>query len=84
MERLLAGMSKIQKDKLLHMVYGTVIFLFLNLLLSDMNALLSVFLIATIKEVYDYLNNDKHTVDYKDALATVVLPMLIVLTEMLQ
>ena len=63
-------MTKVPCDKFAHFTLGALIFA-LSYPLSGWYALLTVALVAVVKEVYDrYTPN--HTSDYKDAIATVM------------
>jgi hypothetical protein len=51
-------------DKALHYVYGSVLFSVFYHMLGTGNSLLVVALVASGKEIYDYLHRDSHTPDF--------------------
>lgn len=55
-------------DKILHVFIGIVIYL-------TFKSLYLVILIAVLKEVYDYFKHGKP--DYKDIIATILVPIII-------
>jgi hypothetical protein len=63
-------MPTIPYDKALHYVYGSVIFAVCYHLIGVGNSLLAVLLVASGKEVYDYMHRDSHTPDIWDLIAT--------------
>ena len=64
-------MPTIPYDKALHYLYGSVIFaVCYHLLLGWSNALWAVAMIASGKEIYDYMHRDSHTPDFMDFVAT--------------
>jgi hypothetical protein len=63
-------MPTIPYDKALHYVYGSIIFAACYHLLGVGNSLLAVLLVASGKEVYDYMYRDSHTPDFMDIVAT--------------
>jgi hypothetical protein len=63
-------MPTIPYDKALHYVYGSVIFAVCYHLVGVGNSLLAVLLVASGKEVYDYMHRDSHTPDIWDLIAT--------------
>lgn len=83
------GLTMLQPDKALHALVGGAIFsaAYVLFTLAGLPALHiasgAVVLAAVGKEVYDYLNRDRHTPDGMDALATlaggavVALPLLV-------
>lgn len=62
---------KIQKDKKLHLIAGLIIF-FSLLVFGKIPALIGAGLGGILKEVYDYFNQDKHTVDFYDFVFTLL------------
>jgi hypothetical protein len=61
-----------RRDKKLHLIVGLGVGA-LTMFLTSGNAYytsLAILLAGVIKEVYDYFNRDKHTVDIYDALYT--------------
>jgi len=67
----------IPHDKALHALYGLIIYSFLSLFVSPASALIVVIVGAVGKEIYDYFNQDKHTVDVMDTVATTLVPMVL-------
>ena len=63
-------LAKLPYDKALHFVYGSLIFAACYHLLGIGNSLLAVCLIASGKEIYDYMHRDSHTPDFWDFVAT--------------
>ena len=76
MEYLL-GKLIIPHDKALHALYGLILYSFLCFIVSPLIAVVVVISIAALKEVYDYFNIDKHTVDIVDIVATALVPMVL-------
>jgi len=64
-------LSKIPCDKLGHIVAGLFIYAVCHFI-TPLFGLAMVFLAATGKEIYDYINKDKHTPDVWDAIATLI------------
>jgi len=64
-------LSKIPCDKLGHIVAGLFIYSVCHFI-TPLFGLAMVFLAATGKEIYDYINKDKHTPDVWDAIATLI------------
>ena len=67
-------LSKIPKDKLLHSFYGTLAYIVVSCF-SHYVAMLSVIVLAVSKEVYDDIKYGGF--DWKDIVATVVIPILL-------
>lgn len=67
-------LSKIPKDKLLHSFYGTITYIIVSCFSHDV-AMLSVVVLAVSKEVYD--DRIYSGFDWKDIVATTVLPILL-------
>lgn len=64
-------MPTIPYDKALHYIYGSIIFaVCYHLFLGWGIAMWTVLLIASGKEVYDYMHRDSHTPDIWDLIAT--------------
>jgi len=71
------GRLTIPYDKALHALYGMVIYSVLVLYMSYGTALTCVVVCALLKELYDYFNKDKHTVDIMDIAATAFVPVVL-------
>lgn len=76
-EYILAKLNIGLNDKVMHAMYGTIIYLMLLLVISPLQALIGITIIAVGKEVYDYFNSSIHTPDMYDALATIVVPLVL-------
>lgn len=75
MEKIIQVMSKIPKDKLLHCVYGMVVFTLVVGLVGTVAAAMVVTGVALVKEIVDVKGSG---FSWKDITATVVLPWLLV------
>lgn len=62
----------LKQDKANHLIYGLLIFSTIYPIFGLLIASIICSLFAFGKEVYDYMNKDKHTPDLKDALITIV------------
>lgn len=78
---MLEFLTNIDKDKLLHSFYGTLIYALVSVF-NVYIALGIVILVAAGKEVYDYKDYGKF--DIKDAMFTVMIPALLVLVELIK
>ena len=78
MDKLLKIMSNIPKDKLLHSLYGTLLYSLLSIWSLEL-ALWVVLITALCKEFYDEYKYGRF--DYMDILATAILPYLLYLKE---
>ena len=67
-------LSKIPKDKLLHSFYGALTYIIISFFSHDI-AMLSVITLAVSKEVYD--DKKYGGFDWKDIVATTVIPILL-------
>ena len=67
-------LSKIPKDKLLHSFYGTLTYIIVSYINHDI-AMLSVIALAVSKEEYD--ERKYGGFDWKDIVATTVIPMML-------
>lgn len=65
-------------DKYKHAIFGTLIYLLTWMLFGDIIALIAVFCIGIGVEIYDKISG-KGEADYKDVIATVVIPTIIYL-----
>ena len=65
-------MPTIPYDKALHYLYGSVLFAMLYHVFGVGNSLLGVVMIASGKEIYDYMHRDSHTPDFWDFAVTVL------------
>lgn len=81
MEKILKIMSSIEHDKLLHFMYGMIIWAGISIFSMNL-ALVSVIIIATLKEVYD--EHIYKGADYKDFIWTVWMPILLWLSNFIQ
>ncbi len=79
MKKLLDKMADIPKDKLLHIMWGMVIFAVVWFVLTIHIALGVVIVVAVAKEVYDEVTYGGF--DTEDIIATVILPIVVVLLE---
>ena len=79
MEKLFILINKIPFDKQQHMLVGVIIFIIMLLFLSPEKALVVTSFVAILKEVYDFYHKNTHTSDLFDALATIILPLLLTL-----
>lgn len=68
-------MSSIEHDKLLHSFYGTLLFALMLVVVQVWIAFGVVVVVAVIKEVYDQWKYKG--ADWKDAVATVLVPLLL-------
>lgn len=75
MEKIIQVMSEIPKDKLLHCVYGMVVFTLVVGLVGTVVAAMVVTGVALVKEIADVKGSG---FSWKDITATVVLPWLLV------
>ena len=73
-------LSKIPQDKLLHSFYGTLIYLLISYVDSSI-ALGVVAIVALSKEIYD--EKEYGGFDWKDMVATVAIPTLFWMKEVL-
>lgn len=71
----------IPQDKANHAIYGFVIFMISNIFLNEYYSLGIVCLFAIGKEIYDQY--DYGGFDYKDVLASIILPLLLILKQLL-
>lgn len=71
----------IPHDKANHAIYGIVIFMISNIFLNEYYSFGIVCLFAIGKEIYDQY--DYGGFDYKDVLATIILPLLLTLKQLL-
>lgn len=71
MESILKKLNSIQPDKLAHALVGSIVFAVAHLFVSVLWSIAAVILVAALKELYDSANQDKHTVDQWDFVATV-------------
>jgi hypothetical protein len=76
MEKLLNKLI-IPHDKVLHALYGLILYSLLGLIAQQVIALIVVIVVAVVKEVYDFYNQEKHTVDVMDAVATALVPIIL-------
>jgi len=62
----------IKQDKANHLIYGLIIFSLIHSFFGLLIASIVCSVFAFGKELYDYMNKDKHTPDIKDALVTII------------
>ena len=74
MSKVLNYLASIPHDKLLHSFYGTLTYIIVSCFSHDV-AMLSVIALAVSKEVWD--EKKYGGFDWKDIIATVVIPMLL-------
>lgn len=79
MEKIFQIMSDIPKDKLLHNLYGTLIYLLFSVF-DENFSILYVIAIAVLKEVYDEYRYNGF--DSYDILATIAIPLLLYLKHL--
>jgi len=79
MEKLYKLMN-IPHDKALHALYGLVAYSFMVLVIPSAIAFGLVLLVALVKEVADN-QVSYHTSDYKDFIATTIVPFILSVTE---
>lgn len=79
MEKLIKKLASIPHDKLLHSFYGTIVYILLSYINPSI-AIAAVFILAISKEIYDEIKYGGF--DYKDIIATIVIPILIYLKEL--
>lgn len=75
---LLEQMAKIPHDKLLHSFYGAIVYL-LTALINPLFGIICVVLVAVVKELYDEFIYGGF--DWKDIVATILIPMLLFVKE---
>jgi hypothetical protein len=64
-------LNKLPHDKALHFIVGVLIYAAAHFV-SPVVGMIAVTVAAVGKEVYDYMNRDKHTPDLWDAVATLL------------
>ena len=77
MERFFNLINKIPFDKQQHMLVGVAIFTIMLIFISPTEALIVTSFVAIFKEIYDFYHRNAHTPDLFDALATIILPLLL-------
>ena len=82
LEKLFKLIGKLPYDKALHVLAGVVVFAVAYPIVG-WYALLSVIMIAIAKELYDH-SNPNHTVDWKDAMATIIGGLLVAIPLLFQ
>ena len=68
---ILTLLANIPQDKAGHFIAGLLIYALLHFI-NPLIGLMAVAIAAIGKEVYDYLNRDKHTPDVWDSIATML------------
>jgi hypothetical protein len=63
-------LNKLPHDKALHVIAGVLAYAVFHFV-SPVVGMISVTVAAVGKEVYDYINRDRHTPDAWDAVATI-------------
>lgn len=61
---------QIPADKQAHFILGVLVYAVFHFLSVDL-AIMLVFVAAFGKEIHDYMNRDKHTPEFMDAMATI-------------
>ena len=77
-DKIIKLLSNIPHDKLLHSFYGSLIYICVSFIDSSF-ALTLVILIAITKELYDRYSYGKF--DYKDIVATMMMPIVLYIRE---
>lgn len=80
LEQLFKKLSNIQKDKLLHSFYGTLLFVMFPY--SSYIAFSLVVMVAFLKEIYDEYKYKGFC--WKDIVYTILIPFILTLKEILQ
>ena len=70
-ETIFEKLNAIPTDKVAHFASGVILYALTLHALGPWYALLSVAIVAVVKEGYDYANRDIHTPDVWDAVATI-------------
>jgi len=78
-EKLFNLINKIPFDKQQHMLVGVTIFTIILIFVSPTEALIITSFVAILKEIYDFYHRNVHTPDLFDALATITLPLLLIM-----
>ena len=65
---------QIRCDRAYHALYGLILYNVLGLY-DNTIAVITVIAIGVLKEVYDFMNANKHTADVWDAVATMLVPI---------
>lgn len=71
----------IPQDKANHFIYGLIIFLLSNIILNNLFSLIIVIVFAITKELYDQVKYEGF--DWKDILATIISPLILIGFEIL-
>lgn len=71
LESMLSKLNSIPADKVMHFACGTVLFAWCLLITTPILALALVAFAGVGKEIYDLMNDDIHTPDFWDAVATI-------------
>lgn len=74
-------MNSLSHDKALHGFYGTSFYSLIRIFIPSVVAALIVIAAAYAKEWYDGKNPEKHTKDWKDAVATYIVPVVSAIIE---
>jgi len=82
--KFLELITKLPIDKLGHSLVGLFIYTLLVLFVAPVYAFFVVVFIAIAKEIYDLNNKDRHTPDFYDFLATIILPAFVVIVYYLK
>lgn len=78
MDKIFQKLALIPNDKLLHSFYGTCIYLLCSFI-NPLFGIIFVIIVAITKEVYDEIVYGGF--DWKDIIATIVIPMLLFIKE---
>lgn len=78
MDKVVEWMGMIPKDKLLHSFYGVLLYSVLAFFGSEL-AIVTVIVVALLKEVWDEYSH--RSADFVDVIATVVLPLVLYVRE---
>lgn len=77
MDKIVSWLGKLPHDKALHSVYGTIVFALMLVVVQVWIAFGVVVVVAIMKEVYDQWKYKG--ADWKDIVATVVVPLALVM-----
>lgn len=70
LEKILGTLNRVPCDKVKHFAIGSLIFGITSIFLSPINSFIILFIIATLKEVYDFYH-ENHTSEFWDFFSTI-------------
>lgn len=82
-EQSLKFLNSIPADKVAHAYIGMLLFTAFSMIYFYIGLIVLV-IVALGKEIYDYYNQDKHTCDLYDALATILGALPVVILEIIK